>query len=124
MRFLLCLMLVSFPFSLTAHEMTPTYFVFKQSFVEGLHQTTLRMFNKRQEIEFYEIGVFDRDMKPIQFATSNSILRLPYLGKATFDIYVRAEDVKRVTYICSESKLKKGETVRTAITTKICSKIK
>ena len=117
-------MLATFPFSLTAHEMLPTYPVFKPSHMKDLYSTNIRMFNKRQDVDFYEISVLDEDWNPIPFATNSAVIKLPYLGKAQFDIYIRKQDLERVTYICSTSKLKKDIKVRTAITTRICSKIK
>ena len=123
-RFLLCFALATFPMSLTAHEMLPTYPEFKNSYMDGLYVTTMRMFNKRDDVDFYEIGVFDNEWNPIPFATNSAVLKIPYLSKAQFDIYIRAQDINKVTYICSTSKIKKDTQIRTAIKTKICSKVK
>ena len=72
-----------------AHEMTPTYPKMEPSHVKGVYKTTMQMFNKRVEVEYYEIQVYDADWKPIQFVTSYSILKIEYLSKVEFDLYVK-----------------------------------
>lgn len=106
-----------------AHEMTPTYPTFKYSHIAGVVQTSLKIFNKRSEVEYYEIGVFDDSFKPMPFVTPYRILKIPYLSYSTFEVYIRRSDLASATYICSESKMKKSQTVRTVITSRICSKI-
>ena len=110
--------------SVSAHEMTPTYPSWKQSAFSGILQTTMEMFNKRQDVEYYEIGLFDKDWKSVPFVSSYKIFKLEYLGHVKFDIYIRKEDKGRAEYICSKSKLRKSDEVRTAISSKICSKFK
>jgi hypothetical protein len=92
--------------------------------VSGVYKTTMEMFNKRQDVEWYEIGVFDSEWNSIPFVSSYKIIQLPYLGHVTFDIYVRASDKERATYICSKSKLRKVDTTKTSVSSKICSKFK
>jgi hypothetical protein len=121
-KLVLLLMLVASP--LFAHEMTPTYPKLEPSHLNGVVKTTMQMFNKREDVEFYEIGVFDKDFKPIPFVTSYNVIKIEYLGHVTFDIYIRKQDQSRATYICSKSKLRKKDTVRTAVSSRICSKIK
>ena len=106
-----------------AHELTPTYPRFQYSHLEGVKRVTLRIFNKRSDVQFYEIGVFNKEFEPVQFATSYRVLNVPYLTTTIFDIYVRDADTADVMYICTESKLKKTSSVRTVITSRICSKI-
>jgi hypothetical protein len=107
-----------------AHEMTPTYPKLGISHIDGLYKTTMEMFNKRDDVEFYEIAVFDKDFNPIPFVSSYEIIKIRYLGHVTFDVYIRKQDVSRATYICSRSKLRKNSKKRTAISSKICSKFK
>ena len=107
-----------------AHEMTPTYPKMRPSHLDNVYVTTMEMFNKRQDVEYYEIGVFDKDFKPVPFVSKYEIINLRYLGHVTFDIYIRKSDVGRAEYICSKSKLRKDDSVRTAISSRICSKIK
>lgn len=107
-----------------AHEMTPTYPKFRPSVQDGIVVTTMQMFNKRADVQYYEIGVFDKDRNPVPFVSSYSIMKIEYLGHVTFDVYIRKSDLDRVTYICSKSKLRKDSNVRTAISSMICSKVK
>ena len=107
-----------------AHEMTPTYPKLEPSHLDGVVKTTMQMFNKRSDVEYYEIGVFDENFEPVPFVTSYNILKIEYLGHVTFDVYIRKIDQDKAVYICSRSKLRKDNSVRTAISSRICSKIK
>ena len=118
------ILLMAFGSYVGAHEMTPTYPKLEPASVNGLHKTTMKMFNKRADVEYYEIGVFDKDWNPIPFVTSYTILNVKYLGHVTFDIYIRKQDVSRTEYICSSSKLRKEDSKRTAVNSRICSKVK
>ena len=82
------------------------------------------MFNKRAEVEYYEIGVFNKDFEPIPFVTSYKVMKIPYLSTVTFDVYIRKQDEKEAVYICSRSKIRKEDKVRTAVSSRICSKIR
>jgi hypothetical protein len=107
-----------------AHEMTPTYPELEASHVTGIYKTTMEMFNKRKDVEWYEIGVFDNEWKPIPFVSSYKIIQLQYLGHVKFDIYIRADDKARATYVCSKSKLRREDSTKTAVSSRICSKFK
>ena len=104
--------------------MTPTYPKMQPSHLDGVVKTTMQMFNKRQDVEYYEIGVFDADFNAVPFVTSYNIIKIKYLGHVTFDVYIRKADIGRAHYICSRSKLRKDKSVRTAVSSLICSKIK
>jgi len=108
----------------TAHEMTPTYPKLIPSHLDNVYKTTMEMFNKRADVEFYEIGVFDKEWNSIPFVTSYQVIKLRYLGHVAFDIYIRKEDVSRATYVCSKSKLRKDDKTKTAVSSRICSKFK
>lgn len=118
------LMLASFATAVNAHEMVPTYPKLERSHLDGISRTTMAMFNKRADVEYYEIGVFDEDFNPIPFVTSYNVIKIEYLGRVTFDVYIRDIDVNKATYICSQSKLRKEDLSRTAISSRICSKFK
>lgn len=107
-----------------AHDMTPTYPKLTYSHLDGVVKTTMSIFNKRQDVQHYEIKVFDKDFQSIPFVTSQSVIKIDYLSKVTFDVYIRKVDASKATYICSLSKLQKDATVRTAVSSRICSKIK
>jgi hypothetical protein len=110
--------------SVYAHEMTPTYPKLRPSFMDDLYVTSMSMFNKRADVEYYEIGVFDKDFNPVNFVTSYRILNIPYLNKVNFEVYIRKSDRDKATYICSRSKLRKKDITRTTVASRICSKIK
>lgn len=107
-----------------AHEMVPTYPRLEVSHVDGLLKATMKMFNKRADVEYYEVGVFDKDFNPVPFVTAYNVFKLEYLGHVTFDIYIRASDKDRAVYVCSKSKIRKDSNTKTAISSKICSKFK
>lgn len=118
---LLCKLIAS---PTNAHELTPTYPEFTPSHIEGVYTTQVSMFNKRKDVEFYELGVFDANFGVVDFVTAYRVFPLRFLAHITLDIYVREEDVKRVTYICTRSKLK-GDKLSTAIiASRVCSKVK
>jgi len=110
--------------AVNAHEMTPTYTKLAPSSYEGIYKTTMNMFNKRADVQYYEVGVFNKDFKVVPFVTSYSVLKINYLSHVTFDIYVREEDLANAIYICSQSKIKIEDITRTAISSRICSKFK
>jgi hypothetical protein len=124
MKYIIASLLIFLSSIASAHEMTPTYPKWETSHLDGLLTTTMKMFNKRAEVEYYEIGVFDEEWNPIPFVTSYNVIKIEYLGHVTFDLYIRKADKSRAVYICSISKLRKSNEVRTAITSKICSKAK
>lgn len=104
--------------------MTPTYPKLRPSYMDEVYVTTMEMFNKRADVEYYEIGVFDAEWNPIPFVTKYEVINIKYLGHVTFDVYIRKQDVGKAEYICSQSKLRKDDKVRTAVSSKICSKIR
>lgn len=107
-----------------AHEMLPTYPRFAPSYVEDVMQVQMRMFNKRRDVEWYEVAVFDADWKPVPFVTGYRILKVEYLSHVTFDVYINKQDADRATYICSQSKLRRQKEDGTIIASRICSKFK
>ena len=121
-KWIIMFLLVSFP--ALAHEMTPTYPKLEPSHLDNVYMVTMEMFNKRDDVEYYEIGVFDEEWNPIPFVTSYKIIKLRYLGHVSFDVYIRKEDVSKAEYICSKSKLRKDSNSKTAISSKICSRFK
>ena len=110
--------------SAVAHEMTPTYPKWVPSHVQGVYKTTMEMFNKRKDVEWYEIGVFDEKWKPVNFVTSYRLFNMPYLSHVKFDVYVATPDVAIATYICSKSKLREVREQKSMVSSRICSKFK
>jgi hypothetical protein len=107
-----------------AHEMTPTYPELRPSYVDGLYSTKMKLFNRRDDVIYYDIGVFDKDWKQIPFASQDKLIKIEYLEKTGFEIFIRGDDYERVEYICTTSKLLKSDTGKAAVMSRICSKIK
>ena len=108
----------------SAHEMTPAYPKLNPSFVDGVKHTQVLLFNKREDVHYYEIGVFDSEWRPVTFATGYKVVRLSYLSKLYIDIYMADADAKRAVYVCSISKLRGEPKNGTLVSSRICSKIK
>jgi len=110
--------------SVSAHEFLPTYPRLQLSYVPGILHTEMELFNKREDIRYYEFSVWTEDWKKVPFATSEKIQQIDYLEKKRIDIYIREKDKHKAVYICSKSKLLKADVSRTTIASRICSKIK
>jgi hypothetical protein len=123
MRYLLlAILLVSS--SVSAHQWTPTYPDWKPSYMDGIVQTRMNIFNTRQDVDYFEVGVFDANMNPVDFAVTDKILHVPYLKKRSVDVYIRGVDTDRVVYICSVSKLLVAGNTGASVSSRICSKVK
>jgi len=110
--------------SVAAHDMTPTYPKWKMSFIPSAKMTTMQVFNKRSDVQWYEIGVFDKEWKPIPFVTRYKIINIKYLHRVKFDVYVNEENAKVAEYICSTSKLRGNDDFKPIVESKICSRFK
>jgi len=118
----LCLLL--FNYTVFSHEMTPTYPTWKRTAMDGIQKTTMNLWNSRQDVGYYEVGVFDKDFEPIPFVTLYSILKVEYLSHVQFDVYINEESIKKAVYICSLSKLRSNDDNKPLLATRICSKFK
>lgn len=116
--------IASLSLMVNAHEMTPTYPKFESSFVKGVNKTKMRLFNRREDVKYYEIGVFTSDWEPVPFVTSYKVMKMDYLETAEFDLYINVKNLKKATYICSKSKLRKTDVKSSGIASRVCSKIK
>lgn len=112
------------PVSVLAHEMVPTYPKWRLSYLDDLLVTQMEMFNKRSDVEYYEVAVFDGDWNPIPFVTSYRVIKVEYLSRVKFDVYIRKKDRDRARYICSRSKVTSDYPANTGISSMICSKFK
>jgi len=110
--------------SVAAHDMTPTYPKWKMSFIPSAKMTTMQVFNKRSDVQWYQIGVFDKEWKPIPFVTRYKIINIKYLHRVKFDVYVNEENAKVAEYICSTSKLRGNDDFKPIVESKICSRFK
>jgi hypothetical protein len=107
-----------------AHEMTPTYPEWDISHVDGIYKTRISLFNKRSDVEFYEIGVFDEEWNNVQFVSMYKVVHMPYLSHVDIDVYVSLADVPRAEYICSISKLRENSDKKPMVSSRICSRFK
>lgn len=109
----------------SAHEFTPTYPKMRPSHISGVMTTEMRLFNARTDVEYYEISAFDKDWEKVSIAvTTNNPIRIKHLETKMIDVYIREKDLDKAYYICSLSKLRLTGGGKTAIVTRICSKIK
>ena len=122
--FLLAASLLFLAFPAASHEMTPAYPKLEQSYLDGLSVISINLFNRRSDVTYYEIEVFNDKWKPIPFASESRVIKLRYLAKKNISIFVNNKDRDRVVYICTESKLLKTNETTTRINSRICSKIK
>jgi opacity protein-like surface antigen len=107
-----------------AHEMSPTYPVLKSSFVSGIKTTEMSILNKRSDIDYYKIDVFDKDWNPIKFVSNKpATIKVGYMKKAIFNLYIKNEDALRVEYICSLSRALKNDIRSTSVQSRICSRV-
>jgi hypothetical protein len=113
-----------FPLSCAAHEQTPTYPELKYSYVEGLSFTTINVFNRREDVKYFAIQVFDEEWKKIDFGGVSRVVFIDYLDKKDIDIYIKDQDRGRIKYVCTKSKLLKEDVKFQAVSSRICSKIK
>jgi hypothetical protein len=107
-----------------AHQFLPTYPKFEHSFITGVMYTKMELFNKRNDVEYYELNVYDNNWNSIAFASESKIVQVNYLQTKSVNVYVKKEDLVRVTYICTESKHKRESGQNTVIASQICSKVK
>lgn len=108
-----------------AHEWTPTYPKFKVSVVEGVNVTTMKLFNARDDVEYFEIGVFDNNWNGVPFAVlGDNIIRVKHQEIKYIDVYVRNKDIKNAVYICSKNKSLASDTTKPILFSRICSKVK
>ena len=110
-------------FSTSAHEMTPAYPVVKPSHVAGVVKVEMSLFNSREEIEWYQIELFDLNWTNIPFASSYRIINIGYKERKSFDVYIRKSDMDEAVYLCTTSKVRKTSKSRTLVSSKICSRL-
>ena len=107
-----------------AHQQTPTYPELKISHLPGVLKAEMRIFNKREDVKFYSIRVYDEDFLPVPFATRERVLSVKYLETKSFDVFIRANDAEDAVYICTESKILREDATEASVSSRICSKIK
>ena len=124
MRLSIILFLIGLSGYTSAHQFTPTYPELSLPYVKGVYKADMLLFNSRQEISYYAIGVYDKDWKPVKFATENRIVKMEHLERKNITVYIREEDKEKALYICSKSKTLVDYAQTSIVTSRICSKIK
>lgn len=119
----LILLFLLWSFSTSAHEMTPAYPVVKPSHVDGVVKVEMSLLNSREEIEWYQIELFDLNWTNIPFASSYRIINIGYKERKSFDVYIRKSDMDEAVYLCTTSKVRKTSKSRTLVSSKICSRL-
>jgi len=124
MKKFLSLMLVAFCGPVWGHEMSPTYVEFNASYIDNVIKTTIEVFNRREDVSYYEIEVYDKDRNPISFVTDAKVVNIDYLERKSIDVYIRQSDKDRVVYVCTLSRFIKEDITKTNVSSRICSKVK
>ena len=108
----------------SAHQWTPTYPKITASFVPGIYQAKMYLFNSRKDVSYYTFEVFDEEFYPVPFATGQRTIQLDYLKKQEVVIYLREADYLKSVYICSRSMILQQDKTSTVVSSRICSKIR
>ena len=109
--------------AVSAHEMTPAYPIVKPSHVTGVVKVDLSLFNSREEINYYEIGLYDLNWDSIPFSAVYRIIKVGYKERKNFSVYIRKSNLDEAVYVCTTSKIRRQITTRTLISSKICSRL-
>jgi len=123
MKKLLFVILVTFCGPAMAHEMSPTYLEFTPSYINDVLKTSIEIFNRREDVNYYEIEVFDKDRNPIPFVTDAKVVNIQYLEKKSIDVYIKRGDKDRTVYVCTLSRFIKEDKTKTNVSSRICSKV-
>ena len=94
------------------------------SFIPSAKMTTMQLFNKRKDVQWYKIEVVNKDFELIPFVTRYKILNVQYLNRVKFDVYISNEHLDEAEYICSTSKLRMNDTFKPIVESRICSRFK
>lgn len=107
-----------------AHEQTPTYASWNHSHIAGVVKTEIEIFNKRSDVAYFEIGVFDQDWNMQNFVTSWNILEVKQYERKAAVIYMTEAKSLEAEYICSISKIRSSNQTQTALASQICTRLK
>ena len=124
MKKLFVIILAAFCSPAMGHEMSPTYLQFDPSYIDNVLKTSIEVFNRREDVNYYEIEVYDKDRNPISFVSDSKIVNLNYLEKKSIDVYIKNADRDRVVYVCTLSRFIKDDITKTNVSSRICSKVK
>ena len=103
--------------------MTPAYPILKPTSVSGVVKADMSLFNLREDVEYYQIDLFDLNWTNLPFSSKYRIINVKYKERKDFIVYIRKIDLDEATYICTTSKIKKNTQTRAIIISRICSRI-
>jgi len=109
--------------AVSAHEMTPAYPIIKPSYVSGVVKVDLSLFNSREEINYYEIGLYDLNWDGIPFSAVYRIIKVGYKERKNFSVYIRESDLDEAVYVCTTSKIRRQKETKTLVSSRICSRL-
>lgn len=126
MRYFLISSLVFLSGYASAHEWTPTYPEAELSHIPNVSKVEMRMFNTREDIQYYQVSVFDAEWGKVPFALTNgkAYFDIKHNARKEIDVFIRNEDLTRAVYVCSTTKPLAENISKTMLFSRICSKIK
>jgi hypothetical protein len=83
----------------------------------------MSLFNSREDVEYYQIDLFDLNFTNLPFSSKYRIIKVGYKERKDFIVYIRELDLDEATYICTTSKVRKKTDSRTLVVSRICSRI-
>jgi hypothetical protein len=122
MRFVIILAALILSKAAAAHEMVPAYLKLEPAPVDKVYMTSFKMFNRRNDVDYYSVSVYDQNWNKVPFASFDRVFKLEHLKKKEITVYIKANDISVATYVCTSSKLYPGKGA--AVSSRICSKIK
>lgn len=122
MRFVIILAAIMLSKAAIAHEMVPAYLELKSAPVDKVYMTTFKIFNRRNDVDYYAVSVYDEKWNQIPFASFDRVFKVEHLKKKQVTVYIMEKDALSATYVCTASKLYSGKGA--PVTSRICSKIK
>lgn len=122
MRFVIILAALILSNAAAAHEMVPAYLKLEPAPVDKVYKTSFKMFNRRNDVDYYSVSVYDQNWNKVPFASFDRVFKLEHLQKKEITVYIKENDISVATYVCTSSKLYPGRGA--AVSSRICSKIK
>lgn len=122
MRFVIILAALILSNAAAAHEMVPAYLKLEPAPVDKVYMTSFKMFNRRNDVDYYSVSVYDQNWNKVPFASFDRVFKLEHLKRKEITVYIKESDISVVTYVCTSSKLYPGRGA--AVSSRICSKIK
>jgi hypothetical protein len=123
-KIMLLLTLLSGQASL-AHDFTPTYPKLETTHITGALKASMKLFNKRDDIRYYRVNVYDSEWNKIPFIVQGGkVINVEYLDTKRFDVYIQEKNRDRVTYICTKSLTLQDGSTKSIMASRICSKVK